>query len=102
VRAALDLVTLPADVRQVIWIVWYFVSGCMLAFSVLIIWTWFAFRRGHLDALAVPIVIAGLWIVTGLSSYAAQHNSFWLLFFAEGVVLLGASLSLRGSVAKST
>ena len=33
VRAALAAVTIPANIRGVIWIVWYFVSGCMLVFG---------------------------------------------------------------------
>jgi hypothetical protein len=100
VRAALDTVTLPPDVRGVIWIVWYFVSGCMLTFAVLIIWAWFAARRGYPSALAVPIVIALFWMATGIAAYAYQHNPFWLLFLAEGTGLLAASLGLRGAPAE--
>src|SRR5882724_10022688 len=92
VRAALEAVTVPADIRAVIWIVWYFVSGCMLTFASLIIWAWFAHRRGALHALAVPITIAVFWTTTGIAAFAYQHNPFWLLFFAEGIVLLGTSL----------
>jgi len=97
VRAALEEVTLPADVRGVIWIVWYFVSGCMLAFSALILWAWFAARDGSRDALAVPLVIAVFWTTTGVAAFAYQHNPFWLLFLAEGTALLGATISLRRS-----
>jgi hypothetical protein len=94
VRAALAAVTLPADIREVIWIVWYFVSGCMLFFGGLILWAWFAARRNP-DVLLVPIMIALFWMVTGVASFAYQHNPFWLLFLAEGMVLLVATLGLR-------
>jgi len=94
VRAALAAVTLPTDIREVIWIVWYFVSGCMLLCGGLILWSWFAARRNP-DVLLVPIVIALFWVVTGVVSYAYQHNPFWLLFLAEGALLLVATLGLR-------
>jgi hypothetical protein len=97
VREALDAVALPADIRGVIWIVWYFVSGCMLTFAALILWAWFAARRWSPSAFAVPIVIAVFWIATGILAYAYQHDPFWLLFLAEGTLLLGASLGLRGA-----
>ena len=97
VRAALDTVTLPSDVREVIWIVWYFVSGCMLTFSLLILLAWFAARRGHSNAFAGPMVIAIFWMATGIASFAVQQNPFWLLFFAEGLGLLCASYGLQRS-----
>lgn len=96
VRAALGAVPLPADIRQVIWIVWYFVSGGMLVFGGLIIGAWFAARRGRPHAFTVSIVIALFYMVTGVASYGYQHNPFWLVFLAEGTVLLVATLGLRG------
>jgi hypothetical protein len=95
VRAALAAVTLPVDIREVIWIVWYFVSGCMLLCGGLILWAWFAARRSP-DVLLVPLVIALFWMVTGVASYAYQHKPFWLLFLVEGALLLVATLGLRG------
>jgi len=38
----------------------------MLVFGALIIWAWFAARRGRPEALAVPITIALFWMVFGL------------------------------------
>jgi hypothetical protein len=98
VRAALAAVPLPADVRGVIGIVWYFVSGCMLVFGGLIIWAWFAERRGRPDALVVPIVIALFYIATGVAAYGYQHNPFWLVFLALGTSLLVTTLGLREPV----
>jgi hypothetical protein len=94
VRAALATVSLPADIPEVIWIVWYFVSGCMLLCGGLILWAWFAARHNP-DILLVPVAIALLWVVTGVASYAYQHNPFWLLFLVEGTALLVAALALR-------
>lgn len=98
VRAALAAVTIPTDIREVIWIVWYFVSGCMLLFGGLVIGAWFAARRGRPRALVVPIVIALFYMVTGLASYAYQPNPFWLGFLVQGALLLLATLGLRRSL----
>jgi len=95
VRAALDAVSLATNVRGVIWIVWYFVSGCIVTFAVLIIWAWFAVRNGYPHAVIVPRVIAVFWMATGIASYGYQHNAFWLLFVAEGAGLLDASYGLQ-------
>jgi len=95
VRAALGTVALPADIRGVIWIVWYFCSGCMLVFGALILWAWFAARRGNSQALAVPVAVALFWMAFGVAAYSYQHNPFWLLFPAEGILLLVATLGLR-------
>ena len=97
VRAALAAVPLPAEIREVIWIVWYFVSGCMLVFGGLILGAWFAARRGHPQALTVSTVIALFWMATGVASYAYQHKPFWLLFLVEVTLLLFATLRLRGT-----
>jgi len=99
IRAALATVALPAHVLEVIWIVWYFCSGCMLVFGSLIIWAWFAARRGRREAFVVPIAIAVFWMATGVASYVYQHNPFWLLFLGEGTLLLVATLGLRAGSA---
>ena len=96
VRAALAAVSLPADIREVIWIVWYFVSGCMLLFGGLVLWAWFAARHDP-DILVVPMAIALFWILVGVASYTYQHKPFWLLFITEGALLLAATLALRGA-----
>jgi len=97
-RAALAAVPLPADILQVIWIVWYFVSGCMLVFGGLIIGAWFAARRGRPQAFVVPIVIALFYMVTGIAAYAYQPNPFWLFFLVLGALLLVSSLGLRRTI----
>jgi len=95
VRAALATVALPADVLGVIWIVWYFCSGCMLVLGALILWAWFAARRGNPQALAVPLAVALFWMAFGGAAYTYQHNPFWLLFLTEGFLLLVATVGLR-------
>lgn len=96
---ALEAVTLPPEMAGVIRIVWYFVSGCMLTFGGLIYWAWFAAARGNYWALAVPAMIGGFYMITGIASFAYQPNPFWLLFSVEGCLLLVAALSLRSGEA---
>jgi hypothetical protein len=98
VRAALAAVNLPADIREGIWIVWYYHSGAMIVFAVLIIGAWFAARRGRPHAFLAPIVIALFYIIYGIAAYAYQHNPFWLLPLVEGALLLAATLGLRGDL----
>jgi hypothetical protein len=43
----------------------------------------------------VPIVIALFWMMFGVAAYSYQHNPFWLLFVAEGFLLLVATVGLR-------
>lgn len=101
VRAALATVNLPSDIREVIWIVWYFVSGAMIVFGGLIIGAWFAARRGRPQVLWVPIVIALFYLIFSILAYTYQNNSFWLLFAAEGALLLVATLGLSRETKRS-
>jgi hypothetical protein len=89
-------VTIPADIREAIWIRWYFVSGSMLVFGGLIIGAWFAARRDRRDKLMVPIVIALFYMIFGVAAYGYQHNPFWLVFHVQGALLLVPTLGLRG------
>jgi hypothetical protein len=98
IRAALAGVSLPTDIRQSIWVVWSFVSGAMLVCGVLIIWAWFEARQGRTQALMIPIIISVFYVVFGIGSFAYQRSPFWLLFLAEGALLLAATIGLRTSL----
>jgi hypothetical protein len=67
----------------------------MLVFGGLIIWAWFAARRGNPQALAVPLAVALFWMAFSVAAYSYQQNPFWLLFLAEGSLLLVATLGRR-------
>jgi hypothetical protein len=34
------------DVYSMLYVVWYFVGGCMALFGITIVWAWFRLRRG--------------------------------------------------------
>ncbi len=94
-HAALATVALNAGTRDVIWIVWYFVSGCMLFLGGLSIWAWYAMRQGR-NVAVVPTSIGVLYFVFGVSALAYGRTPFWILFIVLGVMLLLATRGLRG------
>ncbi len=94
---ALSTASLDPHMTGVVWVVWYFVSGCMLVFGGLALWAWFAARGGATGPLVVPLVIGIFYAMVGVVSYLARRDPFWLLFLVQGVVLVGATLGLRGA-----
>jgi hypothetical protein len=46
VHAAIDHFPIDPNVSTMLYVVWYFVSGCMLVFGVTIVWTSFRLRAG--------------------------------------------------------
>lgn len=88
--------TLPADVVGVIWIVWYFVSGSMLVFGILLIWAWPSLNRGPGSRSGVALVIGAFYTVTGIACYLySGREPFWLLFLFQGLFVIGAIVALQ-------
>src|SRR5204862_7508260 len=69
VRAAIAASTLAPDVVRVIWTIWYFVSGCMLSFGVLLFWAWPALTAGASSRSSAALIIGAFYTVTGIASY---------------------------------
>ena len=46
VHAAIDRFPIEPDLHSMIYVVWYFVSGCMLAFGITLMWVWQRLRAG--------------------------------------------------------
>jgi hypothetical protein len=100
VRAAIEASTLAPDVVRVIWIVWYFVSGCMVSFGVLLFWAWRDLTAGASGRSSAALLIGAFYTVTGISAYLySGHEPFWLLFLTQGVVVIGSTLVLRRATA---
>jgi hypothetical protein len=96
VAAAVTASTLPADIVAVIWIVWYFVSGCMLTFGGLLAWAWPGLRAGSPSRAAAALIVGALYVITGIASYIySGYQPFWLLFVAQGIIVIGSTLLLR-------
>jgi len=80
VRAAITASTLAPDIVRVIWIVWYFVSGCMVAFGTLLFWAWPAFKAGSSSRSSAALIIGAFYVITGIASYLySGRDPFWLL-----------------------
>jgi hypothetical protein len=96
VAAAVAASTLPADIVGVIWIVWYFVSGTMAVFGVLLFWAWPDIRTGSSGRRGAALIVGGFYAVTGIACYLySGRQPFWLLFLFQGVIVIGTTLILR-------
>jgi hypothetical protein len=96
VRAAIAASTLAPDIVRVIWIVWYFVSGCMVTFGILLVWAWPALEAGPSSRSSVALIVGVFYALTGIASYLySGREPFWLLFVAQGVIVIGSTLVLR-------
>jgi hypothetical protein len=92
VRAALDAVTLPPDIMRVLWIVWYWASGTMVMFGLLLFWAWPALKAGSSSRSAPPLIIGVSYVIVGIVSFLyTERDPFWLLFLTQGVLLLGST-----------
>jgi hypothetical protein len=89
---------LPPDVVGVIWIVWYWVSGSMLVFGILLIWAWPALKRGPGSRSGVALVIGAFYAITGVACYLySGRDPFWLLFLFQGICLIASTVMLHQS-----
>jgi CHASE2 domain-containing sensor protein len=96
VHAAFDQHPVDAVIRGTLYILWYFVSGCMLLFGSLIVWIWFRLRAGNSGSLFVASLIGLLYVLTGAGGLIYRHgNPFWLFFVPLGLLLLVSASALR-------
>jgi hypothetical protein len=81
-----------------LYVVWYFVSGCMLTFGATLIWVWWRLRGGDgrflFAAIPIGLLYAGIGIF-GLIYRAG--NPFMGFFGCLGVVLLLSAYALAPS-----
>jgi hypothetical protein len=89
VHAAIDRFPIEPDLHSMIYVVWYFVSGCMLTFGALLIWVWMRLRTGDRERLAVAILIGILYVGIGVFGLVYRSGDPFMGFFvALGGVLL--------------
>jgi len=74
-------------------LVWYWVSGTMLVFGVLLIWTWWRSERGNKSLCFVPAVIGIFYFIEGIFG-AAYLESFFLIFAVQALLLWGTAWGL--------
>jgi len=94
VHAAIDQFPIESNLHSMIFVVWYFVSGCMLAFGVTLIWVWQRLRAGDRRPLFVATVIGALYAGIGTFGLVYRHGDPFMAFF----VILGGVLLISGYV----
>jgi hypothetical protein len=96
IQTAVAASTLAPDVVRVIWIVWYFVSGCMVSFGNLLFWAWAALKSGSSSRSSAAIIIGVFYAVAGVTSYFySGRKPFWLRFLIPGAVVIGSAVIVR-------
>jgi hypothetical protein len=96
VDAELGKFRIAPDVATMLYVVWYFVGGCMLLFGFTIVWAWYRRGSGDVSLLLVTALIGILYFAVGVGGFLYRHRDpFMLMFLFQGAVVLGASLALR-------
>ena len=97
VHEAIDQFPIAPPIYQTLFVVWYFVSGAMLAFGAMIVWISFRLRAGDMRGLFIANLIGALYFVFGVSALIYRRGDpFWALFIVLGVLLVGCCFALRG------
>jgi hypothetical protein len=91
-HAAIDPFPIEPDMHSMLFVVWYFVSGCMLTFGVTLLWVWSRLRAGDGRFLFVAILIGILYIGIGVFGLIYRSGDPFMAFF----VVLGALLLVSG------
>jgi hypothetical protein len=101
VHAALDRFPIEADLHSMIYVVWYFVSGCMLTFGVTLVWVWWHLRNGDSRFLFAAILIGVLYVGIGVFGLIYRAGDPFMAFFVGlgAVLLLSAYVLAHNQVA---
>lgn len=91
----LDKFAIASNVYTMLYVVWYFVSGCMLLFGLTVIAAWVQQRRGKTALLPVAALIGVLYFLTGVGGMIYRNGDhFMAVFIVEGGMLLISSIAL--------
>jgi hypothetical protein len=93
-HTAIDQFPIESDMHSMIYVVWYFVSGCMLAFGVMLIWVWQRLRMGDRRPFFAAILIGVLYVGIGAFGLVYRHGDPFMAFF----VVLGSALLISGYI----
>jgi hypothetical protein len=74
--------------------VWLFVSGGMLSFGLVLIWTWLRIRKGDRGVAVIPIGIAVFYFIFGVLSWI-YVGRFFALFAVLGISLFISTLVIN-------
>ncbi len=96
VHAAIDQFPIEPDLHSMIYVVWYFVSGCVFAFGATLVWVWLRVRAGDRRPLVVATLIGVLYFGIGLFGFVYRGGDRFMAFFAViGSVLLLTGYGMR-------
>jgi len=94
-HAAIDQFPIEADMHSMLYVVWYFVSGCMFAFGLLLVWVWRRVRAGDARPLAAATVIGVLYVAIGVFGLVYRHGDpFMAVFVVLGGLLLSSGYGM--------
>jgi hypothetical protein len=85
-HAAIDAFPIESDMHSMIYVVWYFVSGCMPTFGATLMWVWWRLRIGDRRPLFAAILIGILY--TGIGAFGLVYRAGDPFFVCLGGVLL--------------
>jgi hypothetical protein len=83
-----------ADVLSVLVLVWYWVSGAMLVFGVLLILAWWGSERGDAALAFVPWIVGAFYLVAGIYG-AACVGAFFFVLVVQAMLLFATTWALR-------
>jgi hypothetical protein len=89
-----ELAKFPVDpnVYTMLYVVWYFLGGCMALFALAILWASFRLRSGERSPLFITALIGFLYFAVGVGGFIYRHGDpFQLLFVTLGALLLLAT-----------
>jgi hypothetical protein len=86
-----------------IYLVWYFVSGCMLAFGATLVWVWGRLRKGDRRSLFAAILIGVLYVGIGAFGLVYRAGDPFMAFFVGlgGVLLLSGYVLARQGISSA-
>jgi hypothetical protein len=80
--------------------VWLFVSGGMLSFGLVLLWSWRRIRHGDRGVVVIPIGISVFYFIFGVLSWL-YVGPFYSLFVALAILLFMSGLVLSAGRAES-
>jgi hypothetical protein len=93
-HTAIDSFPIDPHVGTMIYVVWYFVSGCMFLFGFIIVWIWF--RQKNSPPFFIATLIGALYAVTGIGGVIYRKDDSFMAFF----IVLGGLLIVSTYVLK--
>lgn len=86
------------DAVSLLELIWFWVSGTMLAFGGLLVWCWWRLRRGDMSLAPVVWVAGGFYILAGTWGALWLGPFFWL-FPVQALLLWLSTWMLRSKAA---